>query len=95
MKANVNNIHRIKNFLSKDEIGIFTNYINESLFFQKNTEMNVMEAIGYPSPLWEITKEYKKRLRSSIEFNFGEDVLEITNTCIRKWYPRRIPKPSC
>jgi hypothetical protein len=95
MKANVNNIHRIKNFLSKDEIEIFTNYIDESLFFQKNIEMNVMEAIGYPSPIWEMAKEYKKRLRSSIEFNFGEDVLEITNTCIRKWYPRRISRPPC
>jgi hypothetical protein len=95
MKASINNIHRIKNFLSKDEISIFTNYINESLFFQKNNEMNVMEAIWYTSPLWEVAKEYKKRLRSSIEFNFGEDVLEITNTCIRKWYPRRIPRPTC
>ena len=95
MKASINNIHRIKNFLSKDEISVFTNYINESLFFQKNNEMNVMEAILYRSPLWESAKEYKKRLRSSIEFNFGEDVLEITNTCIRKWYPRRIPRPTC
>ena len=95
MKANINNIHRIKNFLSKDEISIFTNYINGSSFFQKNNETNVMEAIGYPSPLWELVKEYKERLRSSIEFNFGEDVLEITNTCIRKWYPRRISRPSC
>jgi len=95
MIASINNIHRIKNFLSKDEIEIFTNYINESLFFQKNTEMSVMEAIGYPSPLWEITKEYKKRLRSNIEFNFGEDVLEVTNTCIRKWYSRRISRSTC
>jgi hypothetical protein len=95
MKANINNIHRIKNFLSKDEIEIFINYINESLFFQKNNEMNVMEAIWYTSPLWEVVKEYKKRLRSSIEFNFGEDVLEITNTCIRKWYPRRISRSPC
>ena len=47
MKASISNIHRIKNFLSKDEISVFTNYINESLFFQKNNEMNVMEAILY------------------------------------------------
>lgn len=95
MKASISNIHRIKNFLSKDEISIFTNYIDESLLFQKNNEMNVMEAILYTSPLWEVAREYKKRLRSSIEFNFGEDVLEITNTCIRKWYPRRISRPPC
>lgn len=95
MKASISNIHRIKNFLSKDEISIFTNYIDESLLFQKNNEMNVMEAILYTSPLWEVAREYKKRLRSSIEFNFGEDVLEITNTCIRKWYPRRIPRSTC
>ena len=95
MIASVNNIHRIKNFLSKEDIAVFTNHVDDSSFFQDNNMVSVMQSINYASPLNEIVKIYRKKLISNIEFNFGEDVLEVTGTCIRKWYPRRTSRPTC
>jgi len=95
MIASVNNIHRIKNFLSKEEIAVFTDHVENSSFFQDNNMISVMQPINYASPLNEIVKIYRKKLISNIEFNFGENVLEVTSTCIRKWYPRRISRSSC
>lgn len=95
MIASVNNIHRIKNFLSKEDIAVFTNHVDDSSFFQDNNMVSVMQSINYASPLNEIVKIYRKKLISNIEFNFGEDVLEVTGTCIRKWYPRGTSRSTC
>jgi hypothetical protein len=95
MIASVNNIHRIKNFLSREEITVFTDHIDNSSFFQDNNMVSVMQPISYASPINNIVEKYKQTLISNIEFNFGEDILEVTNTCIRKWYPRRISRSTC
>ena len=95
MIASVDNIHRIKNFLSEEEIAVFTDHVDNSSYFQNNNMISVMQTINYASPLNEIVKRYRKKLISNIEFIFGEDVLEVTGTCIRKWYPRRISKSTC
>jgi hypothetical protein len=95
MIASINNIHRIKNFLSEEEIAVFTDHVDNSSFFKDNNMISVMQPINYASPLNDIVKRYRKKLMSNIEFSFGEDVLEVTSTCIRKWYPRRISRSSC
>lgn len=46
MIANVNNIHRIKNFLSTEDLNAVLNYVKEENFFDpKNGQKSVMLGI--------------------------------------------------
>ena len=80
MKCDISNIHRVKNFVSQNEIEYILNYSKTLPNLQ-----NEKRAMQNADTTLEVFKEYKKKICDLVTYTFGQQVIDVIGPVIRKW----------
>lgn len=91
MLCNPENIYRVKNFLSKDDINYFLNYFN-STNFNQNTQRCMHTPLSNEY-IFDETRQYLNRVVEKITYSFGYSFSDLSGTSFRKWFPGEYQDP--
>ena len=91
MLCDPNNIHRIKNFLSKDDIDYFLNYFNENIFNQQS--QRCMHTPLSDEYAFDKSRIYLDRVIQQTTYSFGYSFSDLSGTNFRKWFPGEFQDP--
>lgn len=96
MTASPHNIVRVKNFLDKEEISYVQNFCDNSDYMKSTNQRCIVQA-DYNVPIESWVKNYTKRVRQEVIYEFGVDVYDLCGTALRKWYPgeKQDPHADC
>lgn len=84
-----NNIHIIKNYISKKECFEIISQYNSFPELNPDNEQRAMLLLKDEV----FSKKYINNICSIVGYTFGLDVIDLANTHIRKWYPKEFQDP--
>lgn len=91
MRSSLNNIVRIKNFVSAQQIDNYVNYCDE--VFAKDIDARTILQADNETRIAQDIKSYRSRVQRAIEDHCGFSVVDLSGTTIRKWYPGESQDP--
>lgn len=93
-KADPNNIVRVKNFLTLNQLKEFKEIFNtENIFTDPSVGSRSMLTVNHSHSIFDSTKEYVDKVCEVVSDKFGVSVVDFSGTCFRKWYPGEFQFP--
>lgn len=92
--ARTDNIVRIKNFLTSNQLKEFQDFFNdESTFTDENIKSRSMVTVNPSYDVFDSCKIYLDKVCEAVTDFFGLAVVDFAGTCFRKWYPGEFQPP--
>ena len=88
------NIVRIKNFLTSNQLKEFQDFFNEEpAFTDENIKSRSMITVNHSYDIFDSCKIYADQVCEVVTDFFGVSVTDFAGTCFRKWYPEEFQPP--